>query len=155
MERHLIHVSFTSWWYFKSLPLHENVNHTCDACFLFVPPLQSDNRVCECHPAHPPDQHDHAGLQDGGVAAQEETHTHIFIKKQAIWACVICNFIIFGCMIYDSALLRRSGSLRFKANRVDSNCQRFLCSLLCFSFIRFLSRYSSAPLYISPLCSRP
>lgn len=53
-------------------------------------------------------------------------------------------------------LLCGSGSLRFKATGLDSNCLRFLCSLLCFfffSFIRFLSRYSSAPFYISPLCS--
>lgn len=66
--------------------------------FFFFSSMQSDERVHECPPAHPPDQHDHAGLQDGGGVAAPTPHTHTHTRTG--W--VICNFIIFACMIYDS-----------------------------------------------------
>uniref|UniRef100_A0AAQ4S6U3 Programmed cell death 10a n=1 Tax=Gasterosteus aculeatus aculeatus TaxID=481459 RepID=A0AAQ4S6U3_GASAC len=36
----------------------------------------SDERLCQRQPAHPPNQHDTAGLQDRGVAPNTHTHTH-------------------------------------------------------------------------------
>ncbi|XP_040032965.1 programmed cell death protein 10-A isoform X2 [Gasterosteus aculeatus] len=37
---------------------------------------RSDERLCQRQPAHPPNQHDTAGLQDRGVAPNTHTHTH-------------------------------------------------------------------------------
>uniref|UniRef100_A0A8D3BFI2 Programmed cell death 10a n=1 Tax=Scophthalmus maximus TaxID=52904 RepID=A0A8D3BFI2_SCOMX len=44
------------------------------------PNRRSDERVCQRQPAHPPNQHDPAGLQDRGVAAGEDTRTHIHAR---------------------------------------------------------------------------
>ena len=47
---------------------------SCHVCF------QGDKRVCQRQPTHPPNQHDTADLQDGGVGALTRTldaHRHI------------------------------------------------------------------------------
>lgn len=106
----------------------------CSGCF------QSSKCVCQRQPAHPPNQHDNAGLQDwrpsGGGPRRREEQTRadtgeafsLEDRRNKAFICkgVLLFFFVGGCIIYNSVALRGDQVVSsFKARQADSNCWGF------------------------------